>query len=88
MMPCKIQRQSMNVLLMMPSCTPCEVKLCKGDASTVLCRFPKSSMPPKVVQRIIKDSRELDATPRLNLASFVTTWSAPHLWKTTFQTCL
>lgn len=31
-------------------------------------------MPAKVVQRIIKDARELDATPRLNLASFVTTW--------------
>ncbi|CAK0787685.1 hypothetical protein CVIRNUC_010907 [Coccomyxa viridis] len=42
-------------------------------------KFPKSSMPPKVVQRIIKDSRELDATPRLNLASFVTTWMEPEV---------
>ena len=29
-----------------------------------LCRFPESTMPSKVVQRIIKDARTLDATPR------------------------
>lgn len=29
-----------------------------------VCRFPAGSIPAKVVQRIIKDTRELDATPR------------------------
>lgn len=29
-----------------------------------LCRFPETTMPAKVVYRLIKDARELDATPR------------------------
>ena len=32
------------------------------------CRFPAGSIPAKVVQRIIKDTRELDATPRWVIA--------------------
>ncbi|KAK9904949.1 hypothetical protein WJX75_006195 [Coccomyxa subellipsoidea] len=40
-------------------------------------KFPEKTMPAKVVYRIIKDAREMDATPRLNLASFVTTWMEP-----------
>lgn len=39
--------------------------------------FPSSGMPARVAQQIIRDARLLDANPRLNLASFVTTWMEP-----------
>jgi glutamate decarboxylase len=39
--------------------------------------FPKSGMPARVAQQLIRDARMLDANPRLNLASFVTTWMEP-----------
>eukprot|EP01025_Chloroclados_australasicus_P008035 TRINITY_DN12763_c1_g1_i1.p2 TRINITY_DN12763_c1_g1~~TRINITY_DN12763_c1_g1_i1.p2 ORF type:complete len:494 (-),score=65.96 TRINITY_DN12763_c1_g1_i1:429-1910(-) len=37
-------------------------------------RIPNSSTPSNVVYQSIKDLRMLDSNPRLNLASFVTTW--------------
>ncbi|KAL3161469.1 hypothetical protein ABBQ32_010351 [Trebouxia sp. C0010 RCD-2024] len=44
-------------------------------------RMPDGSMPPQVVYQLIKDMRQLDANPRLNLASFVTTWMEPEAEK-------
>lgn len=40
-------------------------------------KFPAGGMPARVTQQIIRDKRLLDANPRLNLASFVTTWMEP-----------
>eukprot|EP00884_Botryococcus_braunii_P013788 jgi/Botrbrau1/2240/Bobra.101_2s0068.1 len=40
-------------------------------------KFPERPMPARVVQRLIRHRRMLDATPRLNLASFVTTYMEP-----------
>ncbi|KAK9814098.1 hypothetical protein WJX72_000614 [[Myrmecia] bisecta] len=41
------------------------------------CRLPEKEMPAHVAYQFIKDIRQLDANPRLNLASFVTTWMEP-----------
>ncbi|KAK9833735.1 hypothetical protein WJX74_004401 [Apatococcus lobatus] len=40
-------------------------------------RFPEKAMPANVAYQLIKDMRQLDSNPRLNLASFVTTWMEP-----------
>ncbi|XP_055826922.1 glutamate decarboxylase [Solanum dulcamara] len=40
-------------------------------------RIPKSSMPKEAAFQIVKDELMLDGNPRLNLASFVTTWMEP-----------
>lgn len=40
-------------------------------------RIPEQGAPANVVFQLIKDLRSLDATPILNLASFVTTWMEP-----------
>lgn len=39
--------------------------------------FPEEGLAPNVVKQIIQDERMLDSNPRLNLASFVTTWMEP-----------
>lgn len=39
--------------------------------------FPRSSMAPRLAANQIQGLRNLDATPRLNLASFVTTQMDP-----------
>ncbi|KAL1221082.1 Glutamate decarboxylase 4 [Cardamine amara subsp. amara] len=46
---------------------------------TSLPRFemPKNSIPKEAAYQIIKDELMLDGNPRLNLASFVTTWMEP-----------
>jgi len=46
------------------------------------CCAPKTEMPeeptaPRIVKQIIKDELNLDGNPRLNMASFVTTWMEP-----------
>ena len=43
------------------------------------CRFkvPKNSMPKEAAYQVINDELMLDGNPRLNLASFVTTWMEP-----------
>nr|AHB63230.1 glutamate decarboxylase 1 [Scutellaria baicalensis] len=48
-------------------------------ARTSLPRFkiPKGSMPKDAAYQIVKDELMLDGNPRLNLASFVTTWMEP-----------
>lgn len=40
-------------------------------------RIPISGMPSRVAYQLIHDIRQLDCNPRLNLASFVTTWMEP-----------
>lgn len=40
-------------------------------------RLPDEGMPSRVAYQLIHDIRQLDANPRLNLASFVTTWMEP-----------
>lgn len=40
-------------------------------------KFPASSVAPRQAQRQVQGLRNLDATPRLNLASFVTTYMEP-----------
>lgn len=42
--------------------------------STFFLRRPDESIPAKVVYQVIKDLRQLDSRPVLNLASFVTTY--------------
>lgn len=37
-------------------------------------KFPQSPVDPRAAKRTIEGLRSLDATPRLNLASFVTTY--------------
>lgn len=39
--------------------------------------MPKKSIPRDVAYQIIHDELMLDGNPRLNLASFVTTWMEP-----------
>lgn len=38
-------------------------------------KFPNEGMPPRMTAQLIRDLRQLDSTPRLNLASFVTTYA-------------
>lgn len=38
-------------------------------------------MPAAVAYQMVKDMRQLDANPRLNLASFCTTWMEPEAEK-------
>jgi hypothetical protein len=40
-------------------------------------KFPRHAMAPRSAQRQVEGLRALDATPRLNLASFVTTYMEP-----------
>ncbi|CAH2041408.1 unnamed protein product [Thlaspi arvense] len=40
-------------------------------------RMPENSIPKEVAYQIIHDELQLDGNPRLNLASFVTTWMEP-----------
>lgn len=40
-------------------------------------RMPEESMPKEAAFQVIHDELMLDGTPRLNLASFVTTWMEP-----------
>jgi len=59
----------------------------KGHASTYSTRYfkekiptyilPESSAPANAAYQLIKDEMNLDGTPALNLASFVTTWMEP-----------
>lgn len=44
-------------------------------------RMPQSEMPAAVAYQMVKDMRQLDANPRLNLASFCTTWMEPEAEK-------
>lgn len=39
--------------------------------------MPNSSMPREAARQVITDELMLDGNPRLNLASFVTTWMEP-----------
>lgn len=39
--------------------------------------MPENSIPKEVAYQIIHDELQLDGNPRLNLASFVTTWMEP-----------
>jgi glutamate decarboxylase len=43
--------------------------------------MPQQSLPANVAYEIIHDELELDGNPRLNLASFVTTWMEPEAKK-------
>jgi len=43
--------------------------------------MPKNSVPKEAAYQIINDELMLDGTPRLNLASFVTTWMEPECEK-------
>ncbi|XVF53723.1 hypothetical protein PTKIN_Ptkin05aG0121600 [Pterospermum kingtungense] len=40
-------------------------------------KMPKNSMPKEAAYQVINDELMLDGNPRLNLASFVTTWMEP-----------
>lgn len=40
----------------------------------VLCRFPQDTIPAHVAKEIVLDLRTLDEQPRMNLATFVTTY--------------
>ena len=40
-------------------------------------RMPENSIPKEAAYQIISDELMLDGNPRLNLASFVTTWMEP-----------
>ena len=40
-------------------------------------RFPSKEMPANIAYQLITDHRQLDSNPRMNLASFVTTWMEP-----------
>jgi len=42
-------------------------------------KMPRDGEPANVVQQLIEDERQLDANPRLNLATFVTTWMEPEV---------
>ena len=41
--------------------------------------MPKVGAPARVAKQLIEDERLLDSNPRLNLASFVTTWMEPEV---------
>ena len=40
-------------------------------------KMPENSIPKEVAYQVINDELMLDGKPRLNLASFVTTWMEP-----------
>lgn len=40
-------------------------------------KIPKKSMPKEAAYQIVNDELMLDGNPRLNLASFVSTWMEP-----------
>ncbi|GMN42304.1 hypothetical protein TIFTF001_011528 [Ficus carica] len=40
-------------------------------------KMPENSIPKEAAYQIINDELMLDGNPRLNLASFVTTWMEP-----------
>jgi glutamate decarboxylase len=40
-------------------------------------RLPEHGMPAAIAKQLVEDERQLDANPRQNLASFVTTWMEP-----------
>lgn len=40
-------------------------------------KIPSGAMPKEAAYQIVKDELMLDGNPRLNLASFVTTWMEP-----------
>lgn len=40
-------------------------------------KIPENSMPKEAAYQIVNDELMLDGNPRLNLASFVTTWMEP-----------
>ena len=47
-------------------------------------QLPAQGLAANVASQLIEDERQLDSNPRLNLASFVTTWMEPEveeLWK-------
>jgi glutamate decarboxylase len=44
-------------------------------------RMPDGSMPAHIAYQMIKDLRQLDGNPRLDLASFTTTWMEPEAEK-------
>ena len=44
-------------------------------------RIPEQSIPKDAAYQIIHDELLLDGSPRLNLASFVTTWMEPECGK-------
>jgi glutamate/tyrosine decarboxylase-like PLP-dependent enzyme len=44
-------------------------------------RMPEQSIPKEAAYQIISDELMLDGNPRLNLASFVTTWMEPECGK-------
>ena len=44
-------------------------------------RMPEGSIPKEAAYQIISDELMLDGNPRLNLASFVTTWMEPECGK-------
>ncbi|KAK9795484.1 hypothetical protein WJX73_003546 [Symbiochloris irregularis] len=46
-----------------------------------LAKLPERGMPADIAYQLIKDMRQLDSNPRLNLASFVTTWMEPEAEK-------
>ena len=43
--------------------------------------MPEGSIPKEAAYQIISDELMLDGNPRLNLASFVTTWMEPECGK-------
>jgi glutamate decarboxylase len=43
--------------------------------------MPENSIPKEAAYQIISDELMLDGNPRLNLASFVTTWMEPEVGK-------
>lgn len=47
--------------------------------------FPEDSMPPSVTHQLIKDELSLDGNPKMNLASFVTTYMEPEAEDLMFQ---
>lgn len=54
---------------------------CRLTCSALLFRFPEKTMPAPVAYQLIRDIRQLDSNPRLNLASFVVSQpghSLPH----------
>ena len=40
-------------------------------------QFPDEELPKEVAYQVVADILEIDGRPRLNLASFVTTWMEP-----------
>lgn len=48
-----------------------------GSKNMIRFRMPENSIPKEAAYQIINDELMLDGNPRLNLASFVTTWMEP-----------